>query len=192
MKHTLEIRHSSRSRAIAPRALERLARRVVSRVLAGERIPAAEAGVWFVDAPVIRALNHKYRGVDSPTDVMAFGLSDRRERRKPGALLGDVVIAVPVARHQARDLGHPLEVEIALLLIHGVLHLLDYDHATPRDARRMKTRERRYLRACGYDRFRQTRRIGQRNSASKESPTAMGPRRPSDRSTRAIRPFQRD
>ncbi len=150
MKHTLDIRNSSHSRAIAPRALERLARRVVSCVLNGERVRAAEAGIWFVDTPTIRALNRRHRGTDRPTDVIAFGLSDARERRKPGVLLGDVVIALPVARRQALEWGHPIAAEIALLLIHGVLHLLDYDHATPRDARRMKAKERRYLKACGF------------------------------------------
>ncbi|MCX8037615.1 MAG: rRNA maturation RNase YbeY [Candidatus Sumerlaeia bacterium] len=150
MQHTLEIRHSSRSRAINRCALERLARRVVACVLDGERIQAAEVGILFVDTPAIQALNRQHRGADRPTDVIAFGLSNRRERRKPGVLLGDVVIAVPVAHRQARELAHPIEAEIALLLVHGVLHLLDYDHAAPHDARRMKAKERRYLKACGF------------------------------------------
>lgn len=146
--HTLDIRKSSRSRAIGRRPLERLTRRVVQTVLDGEGLVAAEVGVWFVDDPTIRRLNRRYRRLDRPTDVMAFELSDPPERRRPGAVLGDVVISVTTAHRQAASLGHPLEVELALLIVHGVLHLLGCDHDRPSDAARMRRKERAYLAAC--------------------------------------------
>jgi probable rRNA maturation factor len=149
MGHIIEVRKSSRSRAIGRQRLERLTRRVVCVVLDGERIKAAEVGIWFVDDPTIHRLNQRYRNVDRPTDVISFDLSDRRERRKPGVALGDVVISVTTAHRQARLLGHPLEAELALLLIHGALHLLGYDHARPSQARLMRRKERAYLAACG-------------------------------------------
>jgi probable rRNA maturation factor len=62
--------------------------------------------------------------------------------------LGDVVIAVGVAARQAREIGHPLNDELLRLLIHGVLHLLGYDHEAPRDARRMRAKERALWRAA--------------------------------------------
>jgi len=148
MAHLIEIRKSSRSRSIGRQRLERLARRVVRVVLDGEQMADAEVGVWFVDDPTIRRLNRRDRKVDRPTDVIAYELSDRRERRKAGVLLGDIVISVTTAHRQAGSLGHSLEAELALLLIHGALHLLGYDHERPSQARLMRRRERNYLATC--------------------------------------------
>jgi len=149
MGHVIEVRKSSRSRSIERRRLERLTRRVVRVVLDGENLSNPEVGVWFVDDPTIRQLNRRYRGVDRPTDVMAFPLADADERREHGVVLGDVVVSVPTAGRQARSLGHPLEAELALLLIHGVLHLLGYEHEGPSAARRvMRRQERKYLVLC--------------------------------------------
>ncbi len=77
---------------------------------------------------MLRRLNRTYRGVDAPTDVLAFGSAD-----DPFAsgYLGDVVISFPQAEAQARRAGHPLEAEFQLLVVHGVLHLLGHDHAEP-------------------------------------------------------------
>jgi rRNA maturation RNase YbeY len=86
-------------------------------------------------------LNREYRGQDRSTDVLAFPL-----REGPGPisnLLGDVVIALPVAISQAREYGHSVDEELIRLLIHGVLHLLGYDHEKgEREARRMQRKER--------------------------------------------------
>jgi probable rRNA maturation factor len=149
MGHTIEVRKSSRSRAIGRQRLQRLTRRGVRVVLDGEGMNEAEVGVWFVDDPTIRRLNRQYRRMDRTTDVIAFGLSDRRERMERGVLLGDVVVSVTAARRQANFLGHPLEAELALLLIHGVLHLLGHDHERLRCARAMRRKEGRYLAICG-------------------------------------------
>lgn len=106
-------------------------------------------GALFVDDPDIQRLNLRFRGVDRPTDVIAFELTTEAERRRSGALLGDVVISVPTARRQAEEFGHSLEAELTLLLIHGTLHLLGYDHTEPTDADRMRRRETRYLKSVG-------------------------------------------
>ena len=151
MPHTIEIRKSSRSRSIGRTRLEQLTRRVASIVLDGERLMNAEIGFWFVDDPTIRRLNRQYRARNRPTDVLAFGLSEPHERRRPGAVLGDVVISVTTAHRQAGRLGHSLESELAVLLIHGILHLLGYDHEAPAaGARRMRRREAHYLALCGF------------------------------------------
>ena len=87
----------------------------------------------------IRALNRQYRRKDAPTDVLSFPADE------PGTL-GDIVIAAGVARRQARDAGHSLQTELRVLALHGLLHLLGYDH--DHDDGRMARLERR-LRAKG-------------------------------------------
>jgi rRNA maturation RNase YbeY len=90
----------------------------------------------------MRALNRRFRRQDRPTDVLAFpaGEPDR---------LGDVVIAAGVARRQARDAGPALGTELRLLALHGLLHLLGYDHDGEADAGRMARIERRLRRRGG-------------------------------------------
>jgi len=82
----------------------------------------------------VRALNRRYRKKDAPTDVLSFPADERGQ-------LGDVVIAAGVARRQARDAGHSLATELRVLALHGLLHLLGYDHG--RDDGRMARAERR-------------------------------------------------
>jgi probable rRNA maturation factor len=82
----------------------------------------------------VRALNRAFRKKDTPTDVLSFPAGE------PG-YLGDVVIAAGVARRQARDAGHSLRTELRVLALHGLLHLLGYDHET--DSGRMARVERR-------------------------------------------------
>jgi probable rRNA maturation factor len=88
----------------------------------------------------IRTLNRTYRKKDTPTDVLSFPAGEPHE-------LGDVVIAAGVARRQAREAGHPLQTEIRVLALHGLLHLLGYDHDS--DAGRMARLEARLRRRGG-------------------------------------------
>ena len=97
-----------------------------------------------------RALNHRYRGRDMPTDVLSFPSlpADAPARRQHGSRwLGDIVIAKGVARRQARAAGHSEEVELRVLALHGLLHLLGYDHE--RDHGRMARFEARLRRKGG-------------------------------------------
>ena len=88
----------------------------------------------------VRALNREYRRKDTSTDVLSFPSEERGH-------LGDVVIAAGVARRQARDAGHSLQTELRVLALHGLLHLLGYDHE--RDDGRMARLERRLRREGG-------------------------------------------
>ena len=88
----------------------------------------------------VRALNHEYRRTDTPTDVLSFPSEER-------GYLGDVVIAAGVARRQARAAGHSLQTELRVLALHGLLHLLGYDHE--RDDGQMARVERRLRRQGG-------------------------------------------
>jgi probable rRNA maturation factor len=94
-------------------------------------------------------LNRTHRGVEGPTDVLAFPLREGPLGRLTPGLLGDVVISVESARRQGREAGTGLRAELALLLVHGILHLLGYDHADGGERRRMWRKQRSVLHACG-------------------------------------------
>ncbi len=126
-------------------AFERLAGFVLDR----EDVPeAAELSLAIVDLEEMTELNVRYRGTEGPTDVLSFGCDDPCpvDSDEPIAL-GDVVIAPEVAEEQAQELGHTVEEELNLLLVHGVLHLLGYSHDSDDDAAAMQERERVLLEA---------------------------------------------
>jgi probable rRNA maturation factor len=85
--------------------------------------------VMLVDAEFQRSLNRQFRGIDKQTDVLSF-TSNEFIPENEEKYLGDIVISLPIAEMQAKENGHPLENELALLTIHGCLHLHGYDHDT--------------------------------------------------------------
>lgn len=109
---------------------------------------AVELSVALVDTGEIARLNAAYRGIEGPTDVLAFGCDEPVpvDSDEPIAI-GDVVIAPEVAQAQATELGTTVEAELDLLLVHGVLHLLGYEHESDEDAAAMQARERAVLAA---------------------------------------------
>jgi probable rRNA maturation factor len=104
-----------------------------------------EIAIALVTDAHIRALNKQYRRTDTPTDVLSF---DADADVPAHRFLGDIVIATGVARRQAREAGHSYATELKVLALHGLLHLLGYDHHDPADRGRMARLERR-LRARG-------------------------------------------
>jgi len=102
----------------------------------------------------LREYNSRYRGLDEPTDVLAFAAreqpTDQRFHAPPGTedWLGDIVISVPTARRQAKEAGHPVDDEVRLLAVHGFLHLLGYDHAEASEAAAMTALTTRILAAA--------------------------------------------
>jgi len=121
---------------------------VVREVLVQEGLSGeGELTVVITDDDRVRELNRRYRGVDSPTDVLAFGGAAEGFVEAPGAIpyLGDVVISYPHVRAQAEEQGHSPDRELALLVIHGVLHLLGYDHTTPEEEAIMWARQEAIL-----------------------------------------------
>jgi len=101
---------------------------------------AVELSLVFCDDDFIQKLNRDYRDVNAPTDVLSFPMG-RGHFEAEIEVLGDVVISVEMAQRQAQNLGHPLELELAFLLIHGVLHLLGQTHDTPANRQRMRKKE---------------------------------------------------
>jgi len=107
---------------------------------------AAELSVLLVGDAEMRRLNRDYRGKDAPTDVLAFALREGDGGTLHPEMLGDVVISLDTAARQARARGATLGDEVRVLLTHGVLHLLGYDHErSPRDARAMFRKQRHLL-----------------------------------------------
>jgi probable rRNA maturation factor len=128
----------------------------VQRVLeSGARLlkvaPQATTVVTLTSNAHIREYNRRYRQVDEPTDVLAFAAkekpTDQRFQAPPGTedWLGDIVISLERARTQATQAGHSLDEEVRRLAVHGFLHLLGYDHAVPREERRMTDLTQRIL-----------------------------------------------
>jgi probable rRNA maturation factor len=96
----------------------------------------------LADDECISILNGQYRGIDGPTDVLSFSQHEGDEDfDSAGNLLGDVVISVETAVRQASERGADLDSEIDVLLVHGLLHLLGYDHAEPGEAEAMFARQ---------------------------------------------------
>lgn len=115
---------------------------------------AAEVDVTIVDDEEIHAINKEYRHMDKPTDVISFALDDELEDSDEPELiggpeehlLGDIIISAETAQRQGEEFGHGLEREILYLGVHGLLHLLGYDHMEPEDKKLMRAKEEEALR----------------------------------------------
>jgi probable rRNA maturation factor len=128
---------------LAPADLERTARAALD----AEKVPPAELGILITDDATIQDLNRRYADEDKPTDVLSFSLREGEEFVSPDdtVRLGEVIISLDTAKRQAEEAGRALGAEVAHLLVHGILHLLGYDHAEPDEERAMQARERELL-----------------------------------------------
>ena len=108
---------------------------------------AAQVSLALVDEAYIQELNHRYRQIDRPTDVLSFAMLEGEAPALPGEeiLLGDIVISLPAAVSQAAEYGHSLEREVVYLALHGMLHLLGYDHEEEADRLIMREKEEEFL-----------------------------------------------
>jgi probable rRNA maturation factor len=120
-------------------------RETVRTVLTGENESDYEISLAFVDNPTIHRLNQRYLQHDEPTDVLSFPLSEPSASR----LAGELVIGVEVGAEQASARGHDVQAELALYVIHGLLHLCGYDDHSDDDRAVMRQRERHYLHQLG-------------------------------------------
>ena len=124
-------------------------RRVAAEVLAQEEVAEqTELSLIITDDETVRELNRRFRDVDAPTDVLAFGAEVEEHfvsAPESPPYLGDVVISYQRALAQAEELGHAVAEELKLLVIHGILHLLGYDHQEEADAQKMREKEDQVL-----------------------------------------------
>ena len=107
---------------------------------------ACEVSVLLTNDGAMQSLNRQYRDIDTPTDVLAFAMREDGDESMNPHLLGDVIISVPTAQRQAHAHNHSLDVEVANLTVHGVLHLLGYDHQISADATIMFEKQEAVLR----------------------------------------------
>ena len=134
-------------------------KKIARQVLKAEGVaPPYEVSLVFTDSETVTQLNRDYRGVDKPTDVLAFYMLPQKKADSSFALppdgvtrLGEVIISYPQAAEQAKEQGHSIERELALLTIHGILHLLSYDHEEPEEESEMREKERELLERCSLD-----------------------------------------
>jgi probable rRNA maturation factor len=129
--------------------------RIVEKTLVAENMPGnVEISLVIVGQQRMRELNREYRGQDRPTDVLSFAMNEKAAEEEPTAFigppdglihLGEVIISYPQAIIQAREQGHSIKKEMAVLIVHGVLHILGYDHEKPEMEPEMAGREREIL-----------------------------------------------
>ena len=103
-------------------------RRRASNILGALGCEDAELSIWLCDDRAIRELHWEYFGLDTPTNVISFSQREGEFGDVEPEVLGDVVVSLETARRDAEEAGQPLDDEVAFLVIHGVLHLLGYDH----------------------------------------------------------------
>jgi probable rRNA maturation factor len=119
-------------------------REVARAVLEGEALEDYEISLAFVDNATIHRLNKQFLDHDEPTDVLSFPMGEGG-----GKVSGELVVGVEVAQASAQEAGHDVQAELALYVIHGLLHLCGYDDHEPGDIAAMRQRERHYLQILG-------------------------------------------
>ena len=138
----VEMAHRAAGKKLPGRRLRKIAEAIL--ILVGRA--EAELSLALIGNAEMRKLNARYRRKDYPTDVLSFPVDGKLPA--PNRLLGDVVISVDKAREQARERGRTRDEEMVTLLIHGIVHLLGYDHErSAKDARVMKRLENKIYRA---------------------------------------------
>ena len=118
-------------------------RKIIEFALKHEKIENVEFNVIFVDSNTIKSINKQYRNIDKVTDVISFALEDGEGNInfEFGRLLGDIYICVERMKEQAIEYGHSLLREQGFLTVHGLLHLLGYDHQTKEEEKIMFTKQ---------------------------------------------------
>jgi probable rRNA maturation factor len=116
-------------------------REIARAVLEGEAVIDYEISLAFVDNTTIHRLNKQFLDHDEPTDVITFPYSNAGAKK----LEGELVLGAEIARDQAAERGHDVQIELALYVIHGLLHLCGYDDKSAKDEAKMRERERHYL-----------------------------------------------
>lgn len=128
-------------------------RNLLAFALKHENLTNVEFNVIIVDNEMIHALNRDYRHIDRPTDVISFALEDYKDiEYADKRLLGDIYISLDKAKSQAIEYGHSFLRELSFLTIHGLLHLLGYDHMKPEEEKIMFDKQEEILDAAGIKR----------------------------------------
>ncbi|PSR34939.1 MAG: rRNA maturation RNase YbeY [Sulfobacillus benefaciens] len=134
-------------------ALEETVRRAAQTALASlPGLTDAEVSILLTNDEEVHQLNRQYRGIDRTTDVLSFAQREGEFADPEDLMLGDLVISVDRARSQAEEYGHSVDREISFLTVHGILHLLGWDHQTAEDEARMMEKTEGILTGLGLTR----------------------------------------
>jgi rRNA maturation RNase YbeY len=114
-------------------------------LLAAEGFPEGEVSLTFLDSVAMTELNEHYTGRTGTTDVLAFSQQEGETKAPDATLLGDVIVDGTQVQSQAREHGVDPSEELLRVIAHGFLHLLGYGHETPKEAKRMREAENRYV-----------------------------------------------
>ncbi len=139
----IHIRTSDESLPVANETIRRAARSALA-----QQSAQGDLSVVLTDDAQLQQFNRDYLGIDAPTDVLSFPAAET-DPSSGRTYLGDILISVPRAARQARAARHPLEAEVQLLVVHGVLHLLGHDHAKPAEKTRMWAAQSAILQSLG-------------------------------------------
>ncbi|MBP6835555.1 MAG: rRNA maturation RNase YbeY [Deltaproteobacteria bacterium] len=134
-------RQATKSRVVSTEEV----RSAAEAMLRSLKLPRAELSVLLCDDATIHALNRDYRKKNKPTDVLAFAMREGEDGHLAGDLLGDVIISLETATRQAKERAVVTRDEVMMLLAHGLLHLLGWDHQTDADDKRMRAETDRML-----------------------------------------------
>lgn len=155
MANEIDVAFQSTGPGWDPAELRTFLDQVGRAILDFEKVDNAWVSFLITSDEEIRALNHQYRNIDASTDVLSFPQMEPEEIAQPTDWpkpLGDVVISWETAVRQAQEYGHSLLRELAFLAVHGVLHLLGYDHTEDRERLLMREKEEAILSALGHTR----------------------------------------
>ena len=119
-----------------------------------EKLNNVEFNIIIINEDKIHEINKKYRGIDRPTDVISFALEDDKTVMSPSdvRILGDIYICIEKVYSQAKEYNHSFEREFSFLAIHGLLHLLGYDHMNEKDEKIMFSKQEEVLSYYGIER----------------------------------------
>jgi len=138
------------------RLLDALSMVVATALKVEARTDDPEVSIALVDDAYMQELNHRYRGIDSPTDVLSFSMEEAGEEEpvveQEDNILGDIIVSLETAERQAADYGHSFLREAAYLAAHGMMHLLGYDHDSEDNRQIMREKEEKVLSILNIDR----------------------------------------
>jgi len=123
------------------RELKRFVRYIVKK----ENIKDNYFNIIIVDNKYIKEINRQYRNIDKPTDVISFAFNDEQKVIGKLKMLGDIYISIEKAEEQSKEYGHSLKRELSFLTVHGILHLLGYDHMNEEEEKEMFDKQKKYL-----------------------------------------------
>lgn len=125
---------------------------LMKKVCDKENLHDIEFNIILVDNEEIHKINKEWRGIDRETDVISFALEDNEEIKEKHRVLGDIYISLDKAKEQAKEYGHSLKRELCFLSVHGLLHLLGYDHMNKEEEKIMFDKQKEILEFYGITR----------------------------------------